>query len=405
MTRGHANLYESAVPRMDVDLDLTSSSRPKRAGTSIWFPALFAAISGLLLLSGLTVALTETYRLVTYQPVPARVQFHAVREITGKNTEYVPIISYVYSVEGTTYRSNQVYPNGNRRLPEDLASQVISRYPVGAQTTAWYSPSDPRRAFLIHETEWFTFSICIILAVMFVAGLAGVVEGVRSGRRPAVPIPVGNGSYRISEEGTIGGRFRSMAIASIVWYGFSTILVGSYFLSNNRQVDLFVLIAGIVSAALGLLVLLPMARNWRLHHDFLDADVRISQPVVCVGNELQIQIRQDVRRSLEVQEFAMGLVCLREDFRQGVRGGRYTTKEQWSQWKQLAANCTFAPGFHMEGQAKISLPLDNAPSSPPGGFYPVFSWQIKLRISAAGEPQLEANFPIIVQPAHRASII
>ncbi|MGE0384242.1 MAG: DUF3592 domain-containing protein [Gammaproteobacteria bacterium] len=60
-------------------------------------------------------------------------------------------VSYLYRVDGATYESSRldlnVFSNGDLGGAED----IVARFPVGADVTAWYDPRNPGRATLVRD--------------------------------------------------------------------------------------------------------------------------------------------------------------------------------------------------------------------------------------------------------------
>jgi len=97
------------------------------------------------------------------------------------DTEYRPVITYEYVVDGETYRKDNVWPGQfNRWLDSRSSAQaVIDNYEVGSDRTAdgeqvmaYYDPDDPGDAYLQNDRGW-PGSWWIITAYIVIAFLAG----------------------------------------------------------------------------------------------------------------------------------------------------------------------------------------------------------------------------------------
>jgi hypothetical protein len=63
------------------------------------------------------------------------------------STTYTPIVHYTYSVDGTTYDGARI-KMGLSSGGEGRALDIVERYPIGAEVTAYYDPGDPDSAVL-----------------------------------------------------------------------------------------------------------------------------------------------------------------------------------------------------------------------------------------------------------------
>jgi hypothetical protein len=375
--------------------------RPTTARVPIWFGAIFA-IFGLGFMSiGWGLGITQQYRLATYEPVSARVLSSHVSSHTshgrhGTSTTYSPVVNYVYSVKGAEYQSSRatvinVSSSGN------WAWNIVARYPKGALTTAWYSPSDPSSAFLVHEADSFPYIFALFPAIFVAAGVWMVILSLHGGRPVAAVIAVGDGWFGVPEDGTLRGRFWINAFAAVCLYGYAGIVIGDYsYLS--RKFDVFFFVASAAAGVAGLVFITPMWRYWRLWHDFLDADLRVSAEQIRPGSKVQLTLRQELVQPLEIERLSLGLVCIRDDrIRQG-RGVNYTSIEDWSEWKDLAVNRSYQASGQVEVQGSFAVPAEANPSSEyRSRDYPQYRWYFELGLVADGEPQLSVYFPVRVE--------
>lgn len=72
----------------------------------------------------------------------------------GGGKHYVPEIEYEYTVEGTTYTSDSVYPGTDFDIQaKSVADSLMEAYPAGSVVEAYYDPDDPTSAFLETRSE------------------------------------------------------------------------------------------------------------------------------------------------------------------------------------------------------------------------------------------------------------
>lgn len=91
---------------------------------------------------------TATTAQVTSTDIEQNTTTH--RDSNGRRSEsttYKPVVRYEYSVDGTTYTSDRVKIGGVNGS-QDRASDVIARYPVGDEVTAYVAPGNPESAVL-----------------------------------------------------------------------------------------------------------------------------------------------------------------------------------------------------------------------------------------------------------------
>jgi hypothetical protein len=368
---------------------------------SIW-GGLLLFIFGLILPAlGATQAILQQYRLATYQPMPALIVRTGIREHYRKRgNDYEPLIRYRYRVNDRIYEFDRVWPSGSVSRSSAWAHGIVAQYAKGTTTTAWYSPADPSSAFLIRQPQSQPYFLCFSTAFIAIMGLHLAALGLHGARRVAEPDPDERGWFRVREDGTLRGRVLINFLAALCWYGYAGLVIGhDYYVI--RQLDGFFYGASIASALFGLVFLVPLWRKWRLCHDFLDADLRVSKPQFRPGDSFEIRLAQPVRKSLEIEQLSLGLRCVYDS--SIGNGNRKTQKraiEAWSEWKDLAVNRNYQAGMQLELDGHFSIPANAWPSSPPRSTdYQHYRWQFALGVIARGEPKLEVFFPITVDPA------
>ena len=67
--------------------------------------------------------------------------------IYSKN-DPTPWVEYTYDVDGKTYKSMSISPDGMVTNDQQQAENIVARYPKGADVTVYYNPSNPSKACL-----------------------------------------------------------------------------------------------------------------------------------------------------------------------------------------------------------------------------------------------------------------
>lgn len=131
------------------------------------FIGIFAAAILALLVFAVVVKMRETQRAKNWQTASGKITRSEVRalkknDIDGKeNVRSVPAIAYEYNVKGKRYQGERI--NLAEIIPESDIEPLLARYPLGAQVTVYYDPSNPHQAVLERD-----------LPPDFGKGLAGV---------------------------------------------------------------------------------------------------------------------------------------------------------------------------------------------------------------------------------------
>ncbi|HEX6533920.1 MAG TPA: DUF3592 domain-containing protein [Gemmatimonadaceae bacterium] len=147
----------------------TSPPSPRDVRSSRTALRLITIFCSLFLAVGVWTAGLQWERLSRWVPVPATVMATSVERHGGSRNgpTYAPRVMYRYMVSGHEYVQSRVTPLSESRGGR-WAWDVIARYHPGQPTTAWYDPSRPERAYLLHEWTMLPF-IFIALPLAFVA--------------------------------------------------------------------------------------------------------------------------------------------------------------------------------------------------------------------------------------------
>lgn len=118
---------------------------------------------------GAWLGLEQWVRLSRWVPVPATVTGSTVERHSGSRGDptYSPRITYRYTVSGREYAADRATPLGESR-GGGWAYGIAARYAPGQRTTAWYDPSSPGQAYLLHEWSVLPY-IFIVFPLGFIA--------------------------------------------------------------------------------------------------------------------------------------------------------------------------------------------------------------------------------------------
>lgn len=138
----------------------------------------FAVILVLLILGGFCIGagfiptLEHNINVQHNEPTEATIVGHDI-EVTESddNTEYTPIVTYQYEIDGQTYTNDNTYPGGfsPEKGSRSEAQEFLDEYPVESQTTIYYRPNNPRKSYLTNDGWpglWFAGAVYIVLLAL-----------------------------------------------------------------------------------------------------------------------------------------------------------------------------------------------------------------------------------------------
>ena len=108
----------------------------------------------LLFVLGIAASRGKSQALRTFVPVEAVVvsQKMIQRNIPDSNPDYRPAIEYEYKVEGSIYRSTNLWSGSGVQsiyhFSLKKAQRLLDQYPVGQTVPAFRDPADPTQALL-----------------------------------------------------------------------------------------------------------------------------------------------------------------------------------------------------------------------------------------------------------------
>jgi hypothetical protein len=155
------------------------------------FPiAVFILFAGCFTALGSWLNYQQYRKLSNYVAAPAIVLFTDVASHRGNKggMTYSPVVTYRYHVGERDFVSSNTTVMRESRSGM-WAQHIASRYHRGDSTTAWYDPTDPTQAFLVHEYSGLP-SIFIAVSVLFM--LIGFFASRAAAKRQAQPIFTGS---------------------------------------------------------------------------------------------------------------------------------------------------------------------------------------------------------------------
>jgi len=100
----------------------------------------------------------------------SKVASETVTHGRSRGTMYVPVVRYVYRVEGKDYRSDRIAVGDLRNGHVTKVKPVVNRYPAGSTVTVFYDPEEPQEALL--EAPGAALSVVATLAGLLLLGVA-----------------------------------------------------------------------------------------------------------------------------------------------------------------------------------------------------------------------------------------
>jgi len=371
-----------------------------------WFLGFIFAVVGLVCaVSGWWFLATQHFRLATYLPVEAHVI--ESRVIASGQDAHQPVISYSYSVQGHRYEGHRVSAIGNYATTGTWAWDIASRFPAGANATAWYSAGDPASSFIVRDVEFIPHFVAIFGFVFFLVGGWVLLQSLEGRRLVTPPARGRDGRFYLRAEVSNGGAFRLFAAAAIAWYAYVALVIGDYWVLNRLRVDAFSVIATAITAGLGLILLVQAWRCWKLQHAFMDAKLSVDGGRFQLGSLVRLRIEQGFVRRLLIDELSMGAVCMRSDrVTNGTSVNYPPASVACRVQKRLAVNRDYSPGSQLSAACEFTLPDHAEPSTPPrSSIFPIYQWYVLVEIAAQGEPTLSLRFPIVVETGSRAAAV
>lgn len=162
-----------------------------------------------------------------FLPVPATVLKSSIDASSDSDgTTYRPVVSFEYTVAGTTHQADTVHFGVWGSSDRSAAEEIVDRFPEGSQTTAYYDPSDHSQAVLLTDLKHLPTFVVLFLTPFHCVGVGVFVLALRGDKGPYAD-PALNRAIR-SDDGTVA-ILRSSRPP--VWLVFLGTLGGGAFIS------------------------------------------------------------------------------------------------------------------------------------------------------------------------------
>lgn len=363
-------------------------------------PLIFVGVGGSLVWS-------QHHKITTFVPVTATVistdiKVHESTDSDGHpSTSYEPIVNYRYQVDGRTYECNEVIPLGGSG-PHSWARELVNRFQQGQEVDAFYDPADPTEAFLVREYSFLPY-IFLLFPMLFLSVAAGIGLGTSLATRGVPePTPATGGWFELRPQKRIRDLRKAFLLIATSWHIVGVLVWGHYFRVAEPPYGLTAWIVTCIYEGLGLVPVILFGYYFRLGRIVSDADVAIDRQEVRLGDELVVNVQQDVFTPLHVAVQEIALVC-EETIKR--RSGSKTTISSHTCYEDRAAlvqDRDVRAGDILSGQHTLRVPDDREPSSPPGQkSYPKYAWRLELSTKITGQPDYNANFRLNVQPSRQ----
>ncbi len=200
---------------------------------------MFCGISTLFIVIGVVQAWTQERRLNTFIAVPARVTATGTASHRGSKgrSYFTPAVDFRYVVDDHEHTGHAAEAIAGHHSRAD-AQAIADRFPVGAQVTAWRSPSDPDDAYLLREASFFPYLLILFPMLHFCAGLAALL------------------SPWLGRNAAPGARARATLAFALFWNGTGLLAFAHYLVLANGRLD------GLSGTCLAIFTLIGAAVAW-----------------------------------------------------------------------------------------------------------------------------------------------
>ncbi len=344
----------------------------------------------------------QAYRLTAYQSVAAEVLEVGIDHSTGSDGAiYRPRVLHRYEVDGREYTSDNALPMDISGSDQSWAQRIVSRFQKGEKVTAWVSPEDPNRSYLVREVSFLPYMVVLFAMLLLAIGAAVMAETPSRARLTASPQRGVEGFYALAPLAPRRIQVLAAAGITIAWWLIGLAAFGHYRGLGGELTTLASIVLGGYSI-LGLGGIGIFVRNLLLWWPVRDALVLIDRPSASVGEDLGIYVERVLKRGLRVNAIEVGLVC--EEHYKDRSGNKigYRQRERYrSEQKLEPVDSRPVVGEAVRFVGTLHLPTDQPPSKH-GGDYPRYQWFITVHTDIASGRDYKAKYPLTVDPA-RAS--
>jgi len=369
--------------------------------------AIFTALPVFFIGLGVHGVIEQQRNVIAARPVQATMEqstydIKSERDSKGRRTTlYLPVVSYLYTVEGRIYRGNRAYP-ARTQVSREAAEQLQNNFPAGQTVTAWYSPSDPARSHLVHEAEFGPYLLILFPMLHLSVGLGLVAAGVGFKKRKdhGQPIPGKGGWFELPLQRSMARRKRPWLIITVAWYLVGIAAAIHYFGFVPQPWSTIAWISFISYGLIGVIPVIFWIRHHRIARGLHDVRVWVDTPTFTVGRSFRLRTEQSFHRPLILTDYKAGLIC--EITQQVENSGKKrsavstsTDYEAWSTPESFDPAPTIAP---VEIKETLKIPVDRAPSTAGNErALPRHAWRIVVSAKIKDHAKYRAEFPIVVK--------
>lgn len=349
---------------------------------------------------------SQHHKITTFRPVEAtvvgtRIQKHRGVGKYSRGTSYEPVVQYRFVVEGRSYTSESV-STGEFRGPREFAERFVGQYPVGKVVEAYYNPKNPSDALLFNEYTFSPYGM-ILISTMLLAVFVGIFS-VTKLRAPGDLIPAGPGWYEIKPKITAKANIWIAVVVSLLWFSIGIAALGHYFRVAETPYRTSSVICMTIYGVLGLVPVAIMIRcSLPLLH-LGKTRVFVDQDKVTLGEELNVQVEQQIRSNSVIKELKIGLVCEKAVYKGDSRRHTCKTVKCHDDWVSALQNHQARAGETITAKAKLLIPAEGRRSNPEGSYsYPYRGWRIEEVTKLGRGRGYKTKFPIFVDAGQEGS--
>lgn len=358
----------------------------------------FMGIPAVLMVVGVSMITTQQDRLARYLPVPAVIVESEVRTSRGSkgSTNYHADIRYAYEVNGYKLSATQLNAAGVTESGHDWAHGLVTAYPVGMKTTAWYDPAAPEEAFLQRYTAFDPYVFVLFpMLFIYIGAMAGVAM-LRSGIKAKPPVALPEGGFELSPHRPIGSRLRTALFHTALWWSVGLAAVGHYLSVSDAASSGAMILSGIYFAV-GLFPLCSLIYFFLLSRTVAEPRVSVDTDRFRQGETFHVLVEQPVKMHVKVDALEVALICT--EHRKTTSGSKtsYSSHRMHEQKFNVLEKDVEAPdGQPLSGLQKITIPPHLPVSSSTG--YPRHDWHLSVVTKITGRPDYRGIFAIQVEP-------
>src|SRR5262249_6811142 len=140
-------------------------------------------------------------------------------------------------------------------------------------------------------------------------GLGAFVLGIRPRRRVEEPLPRAAGGFDLGPSRTLAAMLHADAATALIWHLLGAAAAGHYLAFADRPLEGLGIGTLIAYEALGLLPLASAVRRFSISRSLGDAFLVLGRARGASGEELAVQLEQEVRRDLVLESLRIALIC------------------------------------------------------------------------------------------------